>query len=359
MMWRDIEEAARRLMDLFPLKAAAGVCLLSLEQHALMFLAFSLLVAMDCLSRWLAISAGMLKEKSGEIPPLLLSLLSIPEARRKGLISSKVMKEAGLSKLSLQYLRDCCGLRGLSSVISRKPLGPLGHRSQLFVIGRSPVRDGEPLRGRREIHGRIIGIIQEERIMRKGIDVSCFNDGVDWKEVRGAGMEFAIIRLGYGHRHLDELFYKHVNGALDAGLLVGTYYYSYALCPEDAKDEARFTVDILEDCGLPPERLAMGCWFDMEDADEWKTKHDALDPFLLTDMCTAYVEQMEDLGYPAGVYASLSWLEDLIETRNLPLGTPLWCARWGNEPGFPGVRLWQYTDKLPIGNQYFDGDIWF
>lgn len=64
-MWRDIEEAARRLMDLFPLKAAAGVCLLSLEQHALMFLAFSLLVAMDCLSRWLAISAGMLKEKSG------------------------------------------------------------------------------------------------------------------------------------------------------------------------------------------------------------------------------------------------------------------------------------------------------
>lgn len=195
--------------------------------------------------------------------------------------------------------------------------------------------------------------------MRKGIDVSCFNDGVDWKEVRGAGMEFAIIRLGYGHRHLDELFYKHVNGALDAGVLVGTYYYSYALCPEDAKDEACFTVDILEDCGLPPERLAMGCWFDMEDADEWKTKHDALDPFLLTDMCTAYVEQMEDLGYPAGVYASLSWLEDLIETRDLPLGTPLWCARWGNEPGFPGVRLWQYTDKLPIGNQYFDGDIWF
>lgn len=71
--------------------------------------------------------------------------------------------------------------------------------------------------------------------MRKGIDVSCFNDGVDWKEVRGAGMEFAIIRLGYGHRHLDELFYKHVNGALDAGLLVGTYYYSYALCPEDGQ----------------------------------------------------------------------------------------------------------------------------
>ena len=74
MMWRDIEEAARRLMDLFPLKAAAGVCLLSLEQHALMFLAFSLLVAMDCLSRWLAISAGMLCTMS----PVLPSCLSSP-----------------------------------------------------------------------------------------------------------------------------------------------------------------------------------------------------------------------------------------------------------------------------------------
>ena len=68
-MWRDIEEAARRLMDLFPLKAAAGVCLLSLEQHALMFLAFSLLVAMDCLSRWLAISAGMLMKSRGRFLP--------------------------------------------------------------------------------------------------------------------------------------------------------------------------------------------------------------------------------------------------------------------------------------------------
>ena len=146
MMWRDIEEAARRLMDLFPLKAAAGVCLLSLEQHALMFLAFSLLVAMDCLSRWLAISAGMLKEKSGEIPPLLLSLLSIPEARRKGLISSKVMKEAGLSKLFLynicviaaglgDYLLSSAGSpSGLSAIAVTENLSEAGVKSMAGLL---------------------------------------------------------------------------------------------------------------------------------------------------------------------------------------------------------------------------------
>lgn len=142
MMWRDIEEAARRLMDLFPLKAAAGVCLLSLEQHALMFLAFSLLVAMDCLSRWLAISAGMLKEKSGEIPPLLLSLLSllsIPEARRKGLISSKVMKEAGLSKLFLYNI--CVIAAGLGDYL----LSSAGSPSGLSAIAVSYLSSAEAL----------------------------------------------------------------------------------------------------------------------------------------------------------------------------------------------------------------------
>mgnify|MGYP002081283950 FL=1 len=139
MMWRDIEKAARRLMDLFPLKAAAGVCLLSLEQHALMFLAFSLLVAMDCLSRWLAISAGMLKEKSGEIPPLLLSLLSIPEARRKGLISSKVMKEAGLSKLFLYNI--CVIAAGLGDYL----LSSAGSPSGLSAIAVSYLSSAEAL----------------------------------------------------------------------------------------------------------------------------------------------------------------------------------------------------------------------
>ena len=70
---------------------------------------------------------------------------------------------------------------------------------------------------------------------KKGIDVSENNGTVDWAAVKAAGVEFAIIRLGYGNRHLDSTFYENINGAIDAGLAVGVYFYSYALTMEQAR----------------------------------------------------------------------------------------------------------------------------
>ena len=66
------------------------------------------------------------------------------------------------------------------------------------------------------------------RHMRRGIDVSENNGYIDWQAVKEAGVEFAIVRLGYGNRHLDSCFYDNVNGALDAGLDIGVYSYRKA-----------------------------------------------------------------------------------------------------------------------------------
>ena len=62
-------------------------------------------------------------------------------------------------------------------------------------------------------------------IRHYGVDVSEHNGIIDWREVRDAGIEFAIIRLGYGRGHLDSRFYENVNGAINAGLSIGVYYY--------------------------------------------------------------------------------------------------------------------------------------
>ena len=59
------------------------------------------------------------------------------------------------------------------------------------------------------------------------------------------GIEFAIIRLGYGRGHLDTLFYKNVNEALEVGLKIGVYYYSYALNRVGAWEEASYMMHIL------------------------------------------------------------------------------------------------------------------
>lgn len=85
----------------FPLKAALSIFFLALVHHALMFLCFSLLVLLDLGSRWIAISAELLRAEGKSSPTLLAMLRAIPRARRLGLICSSAMKEKGLSKLIL------------------------------------------------------------------------------------------------------------------------------------------------------------------------------------------------------------------------------------------------------------------
>lgn len=94
----------KELSDHFPLKAAGSLLLLTLVHHALMLLCFSLLVALDLLTRWIAISASLLQAEGNGHPTLWAMVRAIPRARRLGLISSAVMKEQGLSKLLLLSL---------------------------------------------------------------------------------------------------------------------------------------------------------------------------------------------------------------------------------------------------------------
>ena len=108
--------------------------------------------------------------------------------------------------------------------------------------------------------------------MLKGIDVSENNGYVDWNAVKAAGMDFAIIRLGFGNRHLDTNFYENVNEALAVGLKIGIYYYSYALDEPAARSEARYMLSVLQDAGLTKDKIEMGLWFDMEDADGYKSE---------------------------------------------------------------------------------------
>ena len=152
----------------------------------------------------------------------------------------------------------------------------------------------------------------------RGIDVSENNGNVDWEAVARAGYEFAIIRLGYGHGHLDSKFYNNINAAKAVGLKLGVYYYSYAVTEDDAEYEADYIAKILDDCGLGANDLPMGVWIDEEDADGWRERH-GLDMSpeglqTITNMVTLTVNKLWDAGLqPAGVYCNLDWLENHID----------------------------------------------
>lgn len=193
--------------------------------------------------------------------------------------------------------------------------------------------------------------------MKWGIDISEHNRPLNWPLLKKQGLSFVILRLGWGAGHLDSRFYEYANGVLAAGLDLGVYYYSYALTEDAARAEARFTAAVLKDCGLSQDRLPLGCWLDMEDADGYKEKQGIAGREEITNLCRTFLLEMEKEGYPAGLYSSCSWLEEKIHLPSLPKATPLWCAQWGSTCSQPGARLWQFTNALPLDGQLVDGDI--
>lgn len=125
-----MEKLWNNLVDLFPIKIIGSFVLLAVGDHTLMFLAFSILVGTDIVSRWIAISYEMESREKGSAT-LWKSIITIPEARRKGLIKSSVMKEQGLSKLFLYLL--CVITAGMTDYLARS----IGENSEFtpLVIG--------------------------------------------------------------------------------------------------------------------------------------------------------------------------------------------------------------------------------
>jgi len=79
---------------------------------------------------------------------------------------------------------------------------------------------------------------------RLGVDVSVFQGDIDWEQVKAAGYEFAILRIGYrgygeeGTLNADEKFEQNMENARRAGIDVGVYFFSQAVNEEEAKEEA-------------------------------------------------------------------------------------------------------------------------
>lgn len=80
--------------------------------------------------------------------------------------------------------------------------------------------------------------------MQLGIDVSYHNGKIDWQAVKAAGVKFVIARCGYGYKNkwtvsIDETFLENYHKAKENNLLVGTYFYSYALTSEETKNKGK------------------------------------------------------------------------------------------------------------------------
>lgn len=184
----------------------------------------------------------------------------------------------------------------------------------------------------------------------KGIDISAWQENINWDAVKDAGIEFVIVKLGQNNT-LDEMFLDHVNKAAEYGIKYGVYFYSKATNTQEAINEAVWVVDQLEtNFQVEPE---MGIWYDVEDS--------CMEGADITAICQAFIGHLVEAGYKnTGIYSSYNWLTNgNIDTEILDV--PYWCAQYNSQCDFDhrNLKIWQFTDSLEIGGQNFDGNEYF
>lgn len=192
-----------------------------------------------------------------------------------------------------------------------------------------------------------------------GVDVSEHQGQVDWQQVAAGGVEFVILRVGYrgyteGSLQEDAYFRENYEGARAAGLKLGAYFFSQALTPEEAREEAEYV------CGLLDGRaLDLPVFFDWETV-EGGERAPTADGLPLTQCAVAFCQTVQDEGYTAGVYFNqifgytyfnLGYLQDYA----------LWLAEYGEQPEFLyHFDYLQYSDSGTVpgiaGN--VDLDLW-
>lgn len=121
----------------------------------------------------------------------------------------------------------------------------------------------------------------------------------------------------------------------------GVYLYSYARNLNMALSEARHTLRLVR--GLRP---LYGVWYDVEDSTLPTGE-------ALIDNCLAYWKAIEEGGYYCGLYASLYWMENRLNSPRLK-GVDRWVAQWNSQLDYPGAGIWQYTDRGVINGKTFD-----
>lgn len=203
----------------------------------------------------------------------------------------------------------------------------------------------------------------------KGIDVSKFQGEVDWEKAKAAGIDFAIIRCGYGGEwdgqeanwaQDDDQWRRNADECTRLGIPFGVYLYSYATTVEEARSEADHVARLLglvappqeglEDYTASPYQLSYPVYYDLEDK-----SISGIFPEEMAAITQAFFDRLVELGYTGeqGIYASLNWVRARFSDPAFdPWRENLWIARFSDSLGYTGTYdMWQCTYSAP-GTDY-------
>lgn len=178
---------------------------------------------------------------------------------------------------------------------------------------------------------------------RHGIDVSEWQGDIDWQQVKDAGIEFAIIRLGYrrsetGELSTDEKALTNLQGAAEAGIPTGAYFFSQAISTKEALEEAEYALSLLEGYTLTYPLI-----YDWEYLGKEARTAD-VDARTLTDCIKTFCSRVEEAGFQSMIYFNPHFHENEVLYLEELTDYHFWLAMYDTQMDYPyQIDMWQYS----------------
>lgn len=184
--------------------------------------------------------------------------------------------------------------------------------------------------------------------MMRGIDVSDCQGAIDWKKVKAAGVQFAILRTTRRSANPDKYLPTNIKGCMDNHIPVDFYKYSYALSTSEAEKEALRVIEVLKGYGVAPAKDVV-IWMDVEDKVQF-----ALSKNALTDIVKSWKESILSCGYSFGLYMG-KYAYEHGELDVNAFDDHLWIARYYKGETVVPVSEWPNEAYKPVAKA---GSLW-
>ena len=202
-----------------------------------------------------------------------------------------------------------------------------------------------------------------------GIDVSYWQNArgnIDWNKVKRQGIDFVFIRIGYTSQssfsmYEDSYFEENYEGARDAGIMVGVYYYSMATTISEAQKEANYVLDLLDG-----RELDMPVIMDYEFAgrltDAYNNWSSSTRKSKLTSNALAFLNVIAKSDYEPMFYSYRNMLDNSLNASLIDNKYKVWMAQYSTNNSYSGdFEFWQYTSSGSVtglsGN--IDCNFWY
>lgn len=173
----------------------------------------------------------------------------------------------------------------------------------------------------------------------RGPDLSYVDDKIDYEKMTSSGIQFVILRAGYGENNTDEMFERHVKGCKKYNIPIGIYWFSYAYSEQMAHEEAQYAINHAKQIGN-----VLFIAFDFEYASlnyyEQKTNK-RMTKETATQLADSFINTIRKEGYTPVIYTNKDFSENYFDLTKLDAF--LWYAYYEKTSDRTDMAIWQYT----------------